>query len=121
MIPSENKSGRPLSAIQEQRLKMIKKKEDTLRTVITSAKENPKFIKLLIYSLNSLEGFVSPPNREIRLNATIIIRCKNTQHITLNYSGRSGRVAQNHNGKFDKRGHCDTEWKHNVEVDINLW
>ena len=76
MIPSQNKSGKPLSAIQEQRLRMIKQKEDTLRTVILSAKDNPKFIKLLKYSLNSLEGFVSPPNREIRLNATIIIRRK---------------------------------------------
>ena len=76
MIPPQNKSGKPLSAIQEQRLRMIKQKEDTLRTVILSAKDNPKFIKLLKYCLNSLEGFVSPPNREIRLNATIIIRRK---------------------------------------------
>lgn len=76
MIPPQNKSGKPLSAIQEQRLRMIKQKEDTFRTVLISAKDNPKFIKLLKYSLNSLEGFVSPPNREIRLNATIIIRRK---------------------------------------------
>ena len=91
MIPPQNKSGKPLSAIQEQRLRMIKQKEDTLRTVITSAKDNPKFIKLLKYSLNSLEDFVSPPNREIRLNATIIIRRK--LFFSYSFSRRSWRSS----------------------------
>ena len=44
---------------------MTRQKEETLDT---------KFIKLLIYSLNSLKIFITPPNREIRINASIIIR-----------------------------------------------
>ena len=60
--------------LQQERAAALKKKEDTLKTVLESAKKNPKFIKLLIYSLNSLENFVSPPNREIPINAKIIIR-----------------------------------------------
>jgi len=52
----------------------MQQKEETLQNVLNTIKSNPKFIKLLTYSLNSLEGFVSPPNREIRVNAKIIIR-----------------------------------------------
>jgi hypothetical protein len=42
--------------------------------VVTTIQQNPKFIKLLNYSLNSMDSFVSPPNREIRINAKIIIK-----------------------------------------------
>jgi hypothetical protein len=49
-------------------------KEEVLLNVINTLKQNPKFIKLLAYSLNSLESFVSPPNRDIRVNARIIIK-----------------------------------------------
>jgi hypothetical protein len=55
--------------------KEMKQKIDTISNVINSIKNNPKFIKLLIYSMNSLENFVSPPNRDIRLNARVIIKC----------------------------------------------
>jgi hypothetical protein len=55
--------------------KEMKQKIDTISSVINSIKNNPKFIKLLIYSMNSLENFVSPPNREIRLNARVVIKC----------------------------------------------
>lgn len=48
-------------------------KEDQLKNVLVTIKSNPKFIKLLFYSLNSLENFVTPPNREIRTNAKLII------------------------------------------------
>jgi hypothetical protein len=51
-------------------------KEETIKSVINTVKQNPKFIKLLVYSLNSMDNLVSPPNRDIRLNAKIIIRCK---------------------------------------------
>ena len=71
---STKKNTKPLSSIKEQRLKAMRQKEETINTVLTTAKDNPKFVKLLIYTLNSLEGFVSPPNREIRINASIIIR-----------------------------------------------
>jgi hypothetical protein len=55
--------------------KEMKQKIETISSVINSIKNNPKFIKLLIYSMNSLENFVSPPNSEIRLNARVIIKC----------------------------------------------
>ncbi len=48
----------------------------TITDLIKSIKNNPKFIKLLIFSMNSLENFVSPPNRKIKANAKIIIKCK---------------------------------------------
>lgn len=65
---------KPNTRIREQREKQMKKKADTIQTVLDSAKNNPKFIKLLVYSLNSLENFITPPNREIRVNAKIIIK-----------------------------------------------
>lgn len=69
-----NNKMKPNTRIAEQRAKMMKKKEDTIQTVLDSARNNPKFIKLLVYSLNSLENFITPPNREIRVNAKIIIK-----------------------------------------------
>ena len=63
-----------LSKLQEARLKVIKQKEETIGTMLTTTKNNPNFFKLLIFTLNSLENFVSPPNREIHLNATVMIR-----------------------------------------------
>ena len=54
----------------------MKKKEDQILNAVTTLKNNPKFIKLLVYGLNSLDSYLNPPNRysEIRLNAKIIIR-----------------------------------------------
>lgn len=53
---------------------MMKQKEDQINNVIVTLKTNPRFIKLLTFSLNSLDSFVSPPNSDIRINAKIIIR-----------------------------------------------
>ena len=53
---------------------LMKQKEDQIRDCILTLKSNPRFIKLLTFALNSLDGFVSHPNREIRINAKIIIR-----------------------------------------------
>jgi len=52
----------------------MQQKITIISDVIKSIRNNPKFIKLLIYSMNSLENFVSPPNRQIRINAKIIIK-----------------------------------------------
>ena len=54
--------------------KDMQQKITVISDVVKSIKNNPKFIKLLIYSMNSLENFVSPPNRQIRINAKIIIK-----------------------------------------------
>lgn len=48
-------------------------KEEQINSVLTTIKSNPKFIKLLFYSLNSLEGFISFPNKEIRINSKLIM------------------------------------------------
>ena len=71
---TSDKNVKPLMTIHQIRAKQLQQKEETINTVLTSAKDNPKFVKLIIFTLNSLEGFVSPPNREIRLNSSIIIR-----------------------------------------------
>jgi hypothetical protein len=48
----------------------------TITDLLESIKNNPKFIQLLIFSMNSLENFISPPNRKIKANSKIIIKCK---------------------------------------------
>jgi hypothetical protein len=53
---------------------VMKHKEDQLRDCIITLKTNPRFIRLLTFSLASLDGFVTPPNNEIKINAKIIIR-----------------------------------------------
>ena len=60
--------------LKAERQKALQKKEDTIVDILNSAKKNPKFIRLLVYSLNSLEAMVTPPNREIRDNSKIIIK-----------------------------------------------
>ncbi|MCQ2815881.1 MAG: hypothetical protein MJ252_01320 [archaeon] len=52
---------------------MLEKKKETLKTVVDTIEKNQKFKKLLLYFLNSLEVFISPPNREIKQNAKIIL------------------------------------------------
>ena len=54
--------------------KSLKNKEDTIIDILNSSKKNPKFIRLLVYSLNSLESMITPPNKEIRENSKIIIK-----------------------------------------------
>ena len=71
---TEKEKPKTLSKLQEARLKVMKQKEETIGTMLTTTKNNPNFFKLLIFTLNSLENFVSPPNREIRVNASVMIR-----------------------------------------------
>ena len=52
----------------------MKQREETIGGLLTTTKNNPNFAKLLIFTMNTLENFVSPPNREIRVNASVIIR-----------------------------------------------
>lgn len=62
--------------LKEQKALALKKKEANIKSIITTVEANPKFIKLLTFSLNSMEALVSPPNYDIRINAKIIIRRK---------------------------------------------
>ena len=52
----------------------LKKREDNIQNVLDSAKNNPKFIRLLNYSLNSIDNLITPPNPDIKFNAKIIIQ-----------------------------------------------
>ena len=72
MLKDKNKSGK--TKLAQTKNLQLQQKEDQLANILKTLKSNQKFIKLLIYSLNSLDAFVTPPNREIRLNARIIIR-----------------------------------------------
>lgn len=68
-------------SIVEMRNKDMQQKVTVINDVIKSIRNNPKFIKLLFYSMNSLENFVSPPNKQIRINAKIIIKRINKSFI----------------------------------------
>ena len=70
---------RPLTKLQEMNLRSLKLKEESISTILTTIKNNQTFAKLLIFTLNSLETFVSPPNREIRINSNIIIRLEGVE------------------------------------------
>ena len=67
-------TGKPLTKLQEMNLRALRLKEESITTILTTIKNNQTFAKLLIFTLNSLETFVSPPNREISVNSGIIIR-----------------------------------------------
>lgn len=70
---------KPLTKLQEMNLHSLKLKEESITTILTTIKNNQTFAKLLIFTLNSLETFVSPPNREIRINSNIIIRLEGVE------------------------------------------
>ena len=57
---------------KEQELQ-IKQKQKAIKDILTSAKNNPKFAKLLSYSFTSLDKMITPPNSDARLNAKLII------------------------------------------------
>ena len=65
---------KPLTKLQEMNLRALRIKEESINTILTTIKNNQTFAKLLIFTLNSLETFVSPPNREINTNSGIILR-----------------------------------------------
>ena len=76
MISDKNQK---MSKIQQQRNQMMKQKEDQIGNALNTLKSNQKFIKLVNFALTSLDSFVSPPNREIKTNAKIIIRMDGVQ------------------------------------------
>ena len=73
------KQTKSLTKLQEMNLHALKLKEESITTILTTIKNNQTFAKLLIFTLNSLETFVSPPNREIRINSNIIIRLEGVE------------------------------------------
>ena len=74
MEPKPVNSLRRLSKGKEMNLHSMKLKEESITTLLTTIKTNQKFEKLLIFSLNSLQGFLSPPNKDISINSDIILK-----------------------------------------------
>lgn len=75
MISNTNPT-KKLNKYQEQRLNRERQREEGVQNALNTLKQNPKFLRLIIYSLNTLESLVSHPNREIRDNAKVISRRK---------------------------------------------
>ena len=59
--------------IKREQEAVLKQKKKAINDVLTSAKNNPKFAKLLSYSFTSLDKMITPPNSDARLNAKLII------------------------------------------------
>ena len=59
--------------IKREQEAMKEKKKKAIMDILTSAKNNPKFAKLLSYSFTSLDKMITPPNSDVRLNAKLII------------------------------------------------
>ena len=59
--------------IKREQEAVIKQKKKAISDVLTSAKNNPKFAKLLSYSFSTLEKMITPPNSDARLNAKLIL------------------------------------------------
>lgn len=62
-------------SLEAKRERDMQQNISTITDLLDSIKSNPKFIKLLIFSMNSLESFITPPNRKIKANSKIIIKC----------------------------------------------
>ena len=59
--------------IKKEQEAQIKQKQKAIKDIIVSAKNNPKFAKLLSYSFTSLSKMITPPNSDARLNAKLIM------------------------------------------------
>ena len=59
--------------IKKEQEAQIKQKQKAIKDIIVSAKNNPKFAKLLSYSFTSLNKMITPPNSDARLNAKLIM------------------------------------------------
>ena len=61
--------------IKREQAALKEKKKRAINDILTSATNNPKFVKLLTYSFNSLDKMITPPGSDVRLNAQLIIEC----------------------------------------------
>ena len=73
-MKQSNFKAKSYAQLKAEKAAQLKKKEEHITSILTSAKNNPKFVKMLVYSLNSIEALITPPNFEIRTNAKLIIK-----------------------------------------------
>ena len=59
--------------VKKEKEAQLNSKRKAINDVLTSAKNNPKFAKLLSYSFGTLDKMITPPQSDVRLNAKLII------------------------------------------------
>ncbi|MBP3801733.1 MAG: hypothetical protein J6I85_06920, partial [Clostridia bacterium] len=59
--------------VKKEKEAQLNTKRKAINDALTSAKNNPKFAKLLSYSFSSLDKMITPPQSDARLNAKLII------------------------------------------------
>ena len=59
--------------VKREKEAQLNSKRKAINDVLTSAKNNPRFAKLLSYSFTSLDKMITPPQSDARLNAKLII------------------------------------------------
>ena len=59
--------------IKREQEAVVKQKQKAIKDALTSAKNNPKFAKLLSYSFSTLDKMIDPSNSDARMNAKLII------------------------------------------------
>ena len=59
--------------VKKEKEALLNTKRKAINDILTSAKNNPKFAKLLSYSFGSLDKMITPPQSDVRLNAKLII------------------------------------------------
>ena len=71
---SKKKAEDKFIKMQAEREKALKQKEDQIKGIIDTIQNKPKFIRLVEFALNSLDNLITPPNKDIKLNSSIIIK-----------------------------------------------
>ena len=59
--------------VKKEKEAQLNSKRKAINDVLSSAKSNPKFAKLLSYSFGTLDKMITPPQSDVRLNAKLII------------------------------------------------
>ena len=59
--------------VKKEKEAQLNSKRKAINDILTSAKNNPKFAKLLSYSFGSLDKMITPPQSDVRINAILIL------------------------------------------------
>ena len=69
--------------LKQEKERMLNQKHENVKGLIDTIKNKPKFIKLLEYSLNSIDLMITPPNRDLRINSKVIIEEEGVEGLKL--------------------------------------
>ena len=59
--------------VKKEKEAQLNSKRKAINDILTSAKNNPKFAKLLSYSFGTLDKMITPPQSDVRINAILIL------------------------------------------------